>query len=228
MFWNKKTSQENKKINEEVEKLIAEAELPTPPIPPALSKEIAEVRDELLPTSVPITVEDGSAKVAEKHQGLSWRQKIKLSRSPTKTYLVTMFYGNGSCEHFVVETTSHFFSHGKNKKYHINKTLCLWDANENTYHLYYHEDQVEPLGFKLIHVEEGTDTMMASVTPENLDSVIKMEFVRLIAEGPELGKMMRIMLFLGIATLGLLLIITIIFIVQSGALQAITQNIQPH
>jgi hypothetical protein len=225
MFWNKKTSHENKKIDAEVEKLIAETELPTPPVP---SKKIIEARDELVPTSMPITVEEGSAKIAEKQRGLSWKQKMKLSRSPTKTYLVTMFYGNGSCEHFVVETTSHFFSHGKNKKYHINKTLCQWDANENTYHLYYHEDQAEPLEFKQIHVNETTDTMMASVTPENLDSVIKMEFVRLIAEGPELGKMMRIMLFLGIATLGLLLIITIIFIVQSGALQAITQNIQPH
>lgn len=168
---------------------------------------------------------NGKSKRAEQQRGLSFGDKMKLNRNPLTTYLITMYYGNATCEHFVLECNSNFMTHRK-KKYHLDKTQAVWDANEKSNRLFYHENFVEPLQFKTIITETGEDEAYVAVTPENLEPIIKMEFVRLIAEGPELSKMVKIVMFLCIAILGLLLIIVIIFIAQSGIFQQLGAQLQ--
>ena len=172
------------------------------------------------------TVDDGKVKFAKKHAGLGFWKKMKLNRNPLTSYLITMIYPNGTVEHFVLETNSNFFKHGKKRQYHLNKTKCLWDSNEKQNRLYYHFDCVEPLEFLEIKSEVGLNEAYASITPQNLEPVIKMEFVRLIAEGPELSRMVKIVLFLCIAILGLLLIIVIVLVAQSGIFQQMASGLK--
>ena len=185
------------------------------------------------PTKIPDLIPKTPEKEAEtttiisaKHQGLKTGDKLKLDKNPTTTYLVTMIFGNGSCEHLVSEPDIlGFFKHRK-KKYHINQKNCIWDSNENNNRLFFHENYVEPLEIKEIITSENENRMIAYVTPENVDGVIKMESVRLIAEGPDLQKWVKIGTFVSIAVLCLLLIIVIIFVAQSGIFQQIGASLQ--
>jgi hypothetical protein len=226
---------------EKAKKEQAQNEIPVIDIPAELKKDPIHTQNPHLKSEIDVSkypdfveipnfhipiVEDGKVKVAKKHSGLKFWQKVKLNRNPLTTYLVTMIYGNATVEHFVLETSSNFFTHGKKLKYHLNKTKCLWDSNEKQNRLYYHVDCVEPLEFQEIHKITGLNEAYASITPQNLEPIIKMEFVRLIAEGPELSRMVKICLFLLIAVLGLLIIIVIIFIAQSGIFQQMASGLK--
>jgi len=187
----------------------------------------------LIPTTKPIEtlpsppLEAQEIKVGEKHKGFNWREKNKLDKNPTKVYLITMIYGNGSCSHFVGEPDVIGFVKHRGKKYHINQKLCVWDANENNNRVYFHENFVEPLEIKEIQVDGVADSKnyMVYVTPDNVNAVIRMESVRLIAEGPDLQKWLRITTFVSIAVLAILVIILIVFIAQSGIFQQITGSL---
>lgn len=171
-------------------------------------------------------LEEGKATFQKQEAGIGWKQKMTLRRNPTSTYLITMFFGNGTCEHFVLKTTSLFFRHGKNKDtYHLNKTQGIYDVNEKQHRFFYHEDFAEPLQFKTI-VKEGGNEAYAFITPENLEPYINMEYVKVLAKLPEITKWLKILIFLSIAILCLLVIIVIVFIAQSGIFQQLGAQLQ--
>lgn len=208
--------------------------VPSPPKYPTFSKEIDKEMEAILskPVAPQVTIpsvpiEPKELVAVDKHRGFAWREKSKLDKNPTKVYLVTMIFGNGSCQHFVGEPNVTGFVKHRKKLYHINQKLCVWDANENNNRVYFHENYVEPLEIKEVKIEgqEGA-SYMTYVTPDNVGAVIRMESVRLIAEGPDLQKWLRICTFVSIATLGILIIIMIVFMAQSGIFQHLSQSIQ--
>lgn len=170
-------------------------------------------------------------RLVNKHKGFNQKEKKQLDKNPTRVYLITMIYGNGSCSHFVGEPNSLGFVKHRNKSYHINQKLCVWDANENNNRVYFHENYVEPLEIKEVKIEgidgeaSGTSNYLVYVTPDNVNAVIRMESVRLIAEGPDLQKWLRITAFVSISVLAILIIILIVFIAQSGIFQQLTGSI---
>lgn len=215
--FKKKEAEPPKKdlLDIEIDQLIAEQ----------TAKEI-KTAQKMVENPVPQPPTEGKVTMATKHQGLKYGDKFKLDRKPTTTYLATMIFGNGSCEHLVVEPDILGFFKFKKQKYHINQKNCIWDANENTNRLFFHENYVEPLEIKEVQVSECENRMIAHITPENIDAVIKNESLRLIAEGPDLQKWVRISVFVSIAVLVLLLIICIVFLAQSGIFQQISGSLQ--
>ena len=211
-------------IDREMDELLGNI----PPAPkPVAQKPIQTTKE---PFSVPSPpIEPQEIKVVEKHKGFSWKEKNKLDKNPTRVYLITMIYGNGSCSHFVGEPNLNGMIKHRKKMYHINQKLCVWDANENNNRVYFHENYVEPLEIKEVQApssEEATDGKYINyVTPDNVSAVIRMESVRLIAEGPDLQKWLRITTFVSVAVLAILVIILIVFIAQSGIFQQITGSI---
>ena len=206
---------------------------PVQPVQPVIQPPIIDIEMERLlmsgrkTTQQDINTLNSNVKVLDKHHGLKGKDKRKLAGRPTTTYIVTMIFGNGSCKHFVVEPDKlGFFTYLK-KKYHLNQKNCIWDANNNTNRFYFHENYVEPVEFKEINVELTDETrMITSVTPENIDGVIKMESLRLIAEGPDLQRWVKIGVFVSIGVAVLLGIILIIFLAQSGIFQQMSGAIR--
>jgi hypothetical protein len=161
-------------------------------------------------------------KVAQKNVfKLAWNKKPK---NQFTAYPITMFYGNGTMEHFVVESGSQFFIHGKDKKYHLDTNKVIWDVFTHENRLFYHENSVEPIEFKTIHTSEGDQTF-AAVTPQNLAAIIRMEFVRIFTEN-ELDRLIRYCLYVGLACLGILIIIVIVMVAQSGMFQQLGATIK--
>jgi hypothetical protein len=193
----------------------------------SLLKEVPKELPDLPPAQIPTKVDDQEIVAVAKHQGLKWGFKRKLKKNPTKSYLITMIYGNSSCNHFVgIPNANGFIKHRK-KLYHINQKLCVWDANENNNRVYFHENYVEPLEIKEVTVDGAeSPSYMTYVTPENVGPVIRMESVRLIAEGPDLQKWLRITTFVSIAVLCILVIILIVFIAQSGIFAQLSQGLR--
>jgi len=210
MFWKKKV-EENAVGDDEFEDLL---------------KDVPQKEEEA--PVYPVKVEEkGELKKVEKHRGLSFRDKLRISKNPTTTFLVTMIMGNGSCEHFVVEPDRLGFFKRKDRKYHINLKNVIWDANENNNRLFFHEHYVEPLDITDTRVDETeSDRLIAYVTPENLDGIIRAESLRLIAEGPNLQWWVRLAAFCSIAVLVLLAIILIIMIAQSGIFQYMSSSMR--
>jgi hypothetical protein len=153
--------------------------------------------------------------------------KLSMWKQPKNqftAYPITMFYGNGTMEHFVVESGSRFFTHSKDKKYHLDTNKVIWDVFSHENRLFYHENSVEPIEFKTIQTSEGDQTF-AAVTPQNLAAIIRMEFVRIFTEN-ELDRLIRYCLYVGLACLGILIIMVIVMVAQSGLFQQMSQAVQ--
>ncbi len=201
-------------VEAEVNRLFGEI-IPEPPIPPPKFRYVPNN------TSMPI-VEDGRVKMVEKGGGFNWRQKLRLGKNPTTTYVVTILFGNATCEHYIIETQKNYFEINK-RRYHLNKVLAFYDVNFHQDRLIYFEDYVEPIEPSKVHIEG--DKAFLTITPDNMKEVLEMEYVTVLSKSAELTKWLKILIFLTIASLGLALINTIIFIAQSGILQNISRGV---
>jgi hypothetical protein len=89
----------------------AQKEIPVIDIPAELKKDPIDTQNPPLKSEIDVSkypdfveipnfhipiVEDGKVKVAKKHSGLKFWQKVKLNRNPLTTYLITMIYGNAT------------------------------------------------------------------------------------------------------------------------------------
>jgi hypothetical protein len=167
-------------------------------------------------------VEDGSVTPVKVGQNMSRGDNLKLAKNPTSSYVITMLFGNGTMEHYVIETKENFFILNK-KRYHLNKTLGWYDVNFKNNRLIYFEEYVEPIehGVKF----DGDKTFLY-ITPSNMQPVMEMEYVKILSQSAELTKWLKILIFIGIASLCLMLINTIIFVVQSGILQSLMKGVK--
>jgi hypothetical protein len=176
--YKKKEDEIEAEVNKRLAMVLGEipSQTPVPSVPEPVPPEYPHV--EPVPTPAP-TVIVGKVRLPKVGSGLGWRERMKLSKNPLTTYFVSMIHGNGSFDTFIIDTDQKLFEYNK-KWYHLNIKKMLYDANEKTGRLIYHEDYVEPLEPKQIK-ELGNPAFFA-VTPENIAGVIKAECVRLLSE----------------------------------------------
>ena len=66
-------------------------------------------------------VEDDLHEVeGKKEESLKYFDKVKLNLFPTKTFLITMFFSNGTCKQFVIYTKKKTFIY-KGRSYYLYK-----------------------------------------------------------------------------------------------------------
>lgn len=173
-----------------------EKPLPTPPTPP----------------EPPYPV-----RMIKQNEKLKLKEKIKLMLKPTQTFLVTMFFANGTTTHFVIEAKEHFFKY-KKKKYHINPDVAWYDINFHQSRLFYYIDYLEPLD-KTIYCDGNKSYL--KITPDSIEPLIEMEYIKVLSQSQQLTKWIKMAIFLLIIVLGLSFVNTIVFLLQSGIMEGV-------
>lgn len=163
---------------------------------------------------------DGKVKKAKRGDGFGFLQQRKMNASPTSTYLVSILFGNGTIKHIVLEGKGNIFTYNK-RKYHLNKSQSWYDVNHHQNRLIYYEDYAEPLN-RQIYVDG--DRRYLSITPDNMQEVMAMEYVKVLSQSQQLSKWLKIAVFLMIANLALTFINTLIFVLQSGILSGLVKG----
>lgn len=230
--YNTKREEAPMSTDDEIEALFAKIEdikvpeekAPELPVPPTPPPELQQPEDDVIVTEV--LMDDGAkdkvgfagkVKKTERGDGFGFMQKRKMDGSPTSIYLITMLFGNGTMKHLVIEGKGNIFTYNK-RKYHLNKALCWYDVNYHQNRLLFFEDYVEPLNNKLHCVG---DRRFLSVTPDNIQEMLEMEYVKVLAQSQQLSRWLKIAVFLMIANLAISGINTLVFILQSGVLRGI-------
>lgn len=114
------------------------------------------------------------------------RQKLK--KKPTKSYMITMFHGNGTSRTFVVlaDAEAQGFNVGK-RHYMIIPEESWFDLSLNCYHMYYHYLVAVPLNREFVLMNGEENEAFFSVSPSALREYVKMRAIKTIV-GSETNK----------------------------------------
>jgi hypothetical protein len=108
---------------------------------------------------------------------LSWLDRRKLKTDPEHTYIITMWFANGTCKTWVLKSKKRIFKQS-GKHYYIHYEESYYDISLNQYHLYYHENFPNPINREV--VKQGNEVYF-SITPENLKDFIDMKYTEVLA-----------------------------------------------
>lgn len=119
----------------------------------------------------------------------NWR----LRKKPEESYVITMKFANGTSKTWIISTKKHTFK-VKNKLYYLYYEEADFDISLNQYHLYYHERYAVPINREILQSDENE--AFFNVTPSNLQSLIKFEYVKVLAQAQSLSSTLRFVLVL--------------------------------
>lgn len=113
---------------------------------------------------------------------LPWRQKMNLKKKPTRSYLITMRFGNGTRRTFVIVAEHDQVTFTFNKGiYQLVFEEAFYDLSTNQFHLDYHERYPTPLNREVVVDDTGNDNAsFFCVTPGTLAELVKMKIVKAI------------------------------------------------
>lgn len=131
------------------------------------------------------------------NKGLKLWDRIKLKLNPSKTFVVTMMYSNGTIQTFVVKAKTETFEHNK-RMYYLYYENSWTDLTLKKTHLFYWDDNPTPIN-RVVR-KEG-DQKFFSVSPENIKPLLQMEYVKVLTQGEELNKFLKTVIALSIGTL---------------------------
>lgn len=144
----------------------------------------------------------------ESRKSLTFGDRWKLNRSPLNSYLITMFFSNGTSRSWVIKTKEETFTYRK-RTYYLRYEDALYDISHGAHHLFFHEDHPVPIDREI--KREGEQNWF-SVTPHNLKPLMSMEEVTALVSSTELNKYLRmlviicgILLLFTLANLGMLI-----------------------
>lgn len=127
-----------------------------------------------------------------------WDKK-KLDKQPTRSFIITMLFSNGTLKTWVISTkTTEFTIKGKN--YQLYYEECYFDISLNQYHLFYHQDFTVPINREI--VKEGNEAFW-SVTPENMKGFVAMKYITALTKISD-NKYFLIMMVMGVVIVVLL------------------------
>jgi hypothetical protein len=155
-----------------------------------------EFRETLKKPELP-QVESGTAKEIKHHKGLSFWDKKKLKDKPDQSFLIEMIFSNGTSRTFVIATKSELFTY-KKKTYYLRYQDAVFDLTNREWKLIYHDDHSTPIQKEIVMQRDpDSDKPEAyfSVHPSNLKPIIRMEYVKALAESQEISKYFKIMIF---------------------------------
>ena len=144
-------------------------------------------------------LEHGKIKELKKGKGLSWFDKLKLKVRPQQSFLISMKFSNGTRRTWVLITKDEIFTY-KKRTYYLDYQNAYYDLTHNQYHLEFFDDFAVPIDRKIVQLQDDniSDEEQAraffSVTPSNLKPLIKMEYVKALAESQELNKYLKLII----------------------------------
>ena len=122
----------------------------------------------------------------------SFWDRRKLRVSPDKSFIVTMMFNNGTLKTFIIRTKDSTFTM-KGKTYYLYYEETWFDLSLNQYHLFFHEAFSVPINREVL--QSGNESFFA-VTPENLKSIIKFEYVKVLAGAHSIANQFKILFIL--------------------------------
>jgi len=148
---------------------------------------------------------------------LGFWDRHKMKKFPEKTYIVSMFFPNGTYKEFVIIADKPTFSFNK-KTYIIEPKKAYWDLMQNQYRLIYHADYITPIERDIKqYVDSKEKEIFLAVNPSNVENIIKQEYVKVLASSQNIDTYLKIGMIVSFVNLGLLLIMNIsLYFLQKG------------
>jgi hypothetical protein len=140
----------------------------------------------------------------EQQENLSFKNKRRLNGKPDRAYLITMRFSNGTRRTWVIISKSEFFTYRK-RMYYLFYENAFYDLTHHVYHLDYFDDYSCPIDRSIFLKadKDAQDSSKAqaffSVTPSNLKPIIKMEYVKALADSQSLSKYMKFLVIVNMA-----------------------------
>jgi len=115
---------------------------------------------------------------------LPFLSRFFLKKAPTRAYLITMLFGNGTSKTWAIKTGADRVTFKfAGQVYYLDYEEAYFDLSLNQYHLLFHERFSTPIN-REIYIEtaaDGTESPYACVTPGNLQKIIEMKYVQAVA-----------------------------------------------
>lgn len=124
--------------------------------------------------------------------------KLRDKKAKDRSYLITMRFSNGTERSWIIVTRQEVFYYRK-RGYYLRYQDNFFDLSSNRYKLYYHEDYCLPLDRNIVVFQDTGTTIpkaFLSVTPHNLKPLIKMEYVKALAQAVEISKYFKFIIIL--------------------------------
>jgi len=116
-----------------------------------------KIRDDELPE-----VPDGTSRNKVRQSGLSFWDKRKLKKKGDVSFLIKMFFSNGTCKEFVIATEKETFRYRK-RTYYLRYEDSWFNLTQNQFELHYFDDVPVPLDKNIL--KKGNRAFW-SVTPK--------------------------------------------------------------
>lgn len=140
-----------------------------------------------------------------KQEGLKFLDKQYLKRFPETTFLIEMFFSNGTSKIWVIRTKEEMFYY-KGRGYYLRYEDVRFSITNNQYKLFFHEDYCTPIDKQIIRLpdkdaEDGREQAYFSVTSSNIKEVIRMKYIEALAKGGDTSAYLIITMFAAVLTL---------------------------
>ena len=153
----------------------------------------------------------------QRKKSFTFLDRLKLKRKPQSTVSIIMNHHNLTVKQFVLDVKDNVFKY-QGKNYVIIHELQKFNLSLNLPEYHYHEGYAVPFDNEVVEqidedeVQEERKRAFLSVTPHNVKKVIKMEYVKALAQATELNKyLMTILLFGGLTMLMNIIIIVLVY-----------------
>ena len=120
----------------------------------------------------------------------SSRRKLRVA--PMSTYLITMYFQNGTMKTFSMTKTENTFDFRK-KTYFLYYEEAWYDLSMSQYHLFYFEGFTVPINREVQQIGEEA---FFNVKPDNLKNLIKFEYVKVLAGAHSFDKLLKVIILL--------------------------------
>ena len=121
-----------------------------------------------------------------------FKSRNMMRKHPDKTFLITMFFKNGTSKTFSLATSENVFTF-KNKTYMLYYEESWFDLSMNWFHLYYFENMAVPINREIQAIGEEA---FFNVKPDNLKNLIRFEYVKVLAGAHSFDRMLKIIILL--------------------------------
>ncbi len=156
-------------------------------------------------------------KKKERWLKFSFFDRWKLDKHPERSFVITMKFTNGTCKTWVIKSKEPYFKYA-GKMYSIVYEENYFDLSLRQFHLFYAENHPIPINREIVQLENPSDPNKKeayfSVTPSNLEPLIKQQYVKALTGGEEFQKTTKALLI--IAFINLIATIIILILMYAG------------
>ena len=138
--------------------------------------------------------------INSKEENLKYLDKVKLNLFPTKTFLISMHFSNGTMKQFVIYSNREIFEY-KKRHYYLRYEDAWFDTTYKLYRLNYFDDYPYPIDRKVTKITQSGDKSLFTVSPENLKPLIEMEYVKALASAHQITQWLKLTLMMSVGSL---------------------------